>query len=70
MFVIDHDDVWVAEKLHKQISNSKLTFHSTPVSDEIADGYYVTNDGYVAENLTIIDKGILKTPQINGNFII
>jgi len=35
--------------------------HSHPESDEIADGYFVTSDGYVAENSTIIDKGVLKT---------
>jgi len=49
------------EKLNKQITHPKLTFHSKPVSDEIADGYFVTSDGYVAENSTIIDKGVLKT---------
>ena len=49
------------DKLEKQIANPKLTFHSHPVSDEIADGYFITSDGYVAENSTIIDKGVLKT---------
>ncbi len=49
------------EKLNEQITHPKLTFHSCPVSDEIDDGYFVTNDGYMAENSTIIDKGILKT---------
>ena len=48
-------------ELNKQIANSKLTFHSHPVSDEITDGYFVTSDGYVAENSTIVDKGVLKT---------
>jgi len=49
------------DKLNKQIAHPKLTFHSCPVSKEIADGYFVTSDGYAAENSTIIDKGILKT---------
>ena len=49
------------EKLNEQITHPKLTFHSRPVSDEIVDGYFVTSDGYVAENSTIVDKGILKT---------
>ena len=49
------------EKLHKSITHPKLTFHSCPVSKEIVDGYFITNDGYVAENSTIVDKGILKT---------
>jgi len=49
------------DMLNKQIAHPNLTFHSYPISDEIADGYFVTNDGYVAENSTIIDKGVLKT---------
>ena len=49
------------QKLNKKITNSKLTLHSHPVSDQIQDGYFLTSDGYVAENSTIIDKGVLKT---------
>ena len=49
------------EKLNEQITHPKLSFHSHPVSEEIDDGYFVTSDGYVAKNSTIIDKGILKT---------
>jgi len=49
------------DKLNKQIAHPKLTFHSCPVSDEIDDGYFVTSDGYTAENSTILDEGILKT---------
>ena len=48
-------------KLNKQIAHPKLSLHSFPVSDKIADGYFITSDGYVAENSTILDKGILKT---------
>ena len=50
-----------SEKLNEQITHPKLTFHSRPVSQEIADGYFITSDGYVAENSTIVDKGILRT---------
>ena len=49
------------DKLDEQIAHSNLTIHSRPVSDEIADGYFVTSDGYVAKNSTIVDKGVLKT---------
>ncbi len=49
------------EKLDEQITHPKLTLHSRPVSEEIADGYFITSDGYVAENSTIINKGTLKT---------
>ena len=49
------------DKLNQKIANSKLSFHSHPRSKEIADGYFITSDGYVAEDSTIIDKGVLKT---------
>ena len=49
------------DKLNQKIANAKLSFHSYPRSNEIADGYFITSDGYVAENSTIIDKGVLKT---------
>ncbi len=49
------------EKLNKQIADSRFTLHARPVSDEITDGYFITDDGYVAENNTIIDNGVLKT---------
>ena len=49
------------EKLNKQITDPRFTLHAQPVSDEITDGYFITDDGYVAENNTIIDNGVLKT---------
>jgi PmbA protein len=49
------------ERLHQQITDPRFTLHARPVSDEITDGYFITDDGYVAENNTIIDNGVLKT---------
>ena len=49
------------EKLNEQITHQKLTLHSQPISGKIVDGYFITSDGYLAKNSTIIDKGILKT---------
>jgi len=49
------------DKLNEKIASSKLSIHSQPLSDAIADGYFITSDGYVAENSIILDKGILKT---------
>ena len=48
-------------KLNEEVASPKFTLSSKPVSDEIADGYFITPDGYEAENLTIIDNGILKS---------
>ena len=38
-----------------------MTLHSKPLSGRIQDNYFITGDGYVAKNSTIIDKGVLKT---------
>ncbi|MAH97966.1 MAG: peptidase, partial [Euryarchaeota archaeon] len=48
-------------KLNEAIIDSKFTLHSNPISDEIDDGYFLTDDGYKALNSTIIKNGILKT---------
>jgi len=49
------------DKLEKSIANNKLTLHSHPLSDRLDANYFVTGDGYVCDNSTIIDKGVLKT---------
>ncbi len=49
------------DSLNKKITDSKLTLHSMPISEQIEDGYYITGDGYVAKNLTIINEGVLKS---------
>jgi len=49
------------DKLEQSIANNKLTLHSHPLSEKLDANYFVTADGYVCDNSTIIDKGILKT---------
>ncbi|NMB45079.1 MAG: TldD/PmbA family protein [Firmicutes bacterium] len=49
------------DKLNKQIASPILSIHSRPVSDEICNGYFVTPDGYAAQNSTIVQDGVLKT---------
>lgn len=49
------------DKIGQQIADPRLTVHSRPIADEIADGYFITGDGFLAQNSTIIDRGILKT---------
>ncbi|MCZ6871304.1 MAG: metallopeptidase TldD-related protein, partial [Gammaproteobacteria bacterium] len=43
------------------VAGEKLTLHSRPASDEIATGYFVTNDGFEAHDTTIIQNGVLRT---------
>ncbi len=47
------------DKLHQSIADEKFTLHSKPVSKEITDGYFFTDDGYEAQNSTIIAEGVL-----------
>lgn len=49
------------DALDQEVASAKLTLHSAPVSAEISDGYFVTPDGFAAENVTVIDKGVLKS---------
>ena len=49
------------DKLEHQITSNNFSLHSKPVSNQITDGYFLTGDGFLAEDLTIIDKGVLKS---------
>jgi len=49
------------DKLDENVASPKLTVHSKPVSDEICDGYFVTPDGFAAENVTLIEGGVLRS---------
>mgnify|MGYP001304565188 CR=1 FL=1 len=49
------------DKLEHQITSNNFSLHSKPVSNQITDGYFLTSDGFLAEDLTIIDKGVLKS---------
>jgi PmbA protein len=49
------------DKLNEKVASEWLSIYSKPVSEEISDGYHVTSDGFEAENIAIIEKGILKS---------
>jgi PmbA protein len=49
------------ELMNKQIVHESLSIHSKPLSDNLSGGYFITSDGYKAEDLTIIENGILQT---------
>ena len=48
------------DSLGELIADSRLTIHSRPVSPELAGGYFITADGFAAEDATILDHGKLK----------
>lgn len=49
------------DKIGQRVASPGFTLRSMPVSPDMAGGYFVTPDGYAAENLTLIEDGILKT---------
>ncbi len=49
------------DKLGKRIASDVFSLYSKPVPGEICDGYFITSDGYKAENLTIVENGILRS---------
>lgn len=49
------------DKLGEQVASPLLTIRSMPLSEDIASGYWVTGDGYRAEDLTVVDGGRLNS---------
>ncbi|HHY36023.1 MAG TPA: TldD/PmbA family protein [Firmicutes bacterium] len=49
------------DSLNQLIASPLLSLHARPVSGEICDGYFITSDGYSAQNSTIVDRGFLRT---------
>lgn len=48
------------DHLGEKIFDEKLTVHTRPLDPELSSASLVTPDGFLAENATIIDKGVLK----------
>ena len=44
--------------MNQKIIHDSLSIHSKPLSDNLSGGYFVTSDGYKAEDLTIIENGV------------
>jgi len=49
------------DKLDKKIASDLLTIHSQADDENLAAKFHITSDGYVAQNLTVIENGILKS---------
>ncbi len=49
------------DSLGEVIADKRLSVHSSPVSDELASGYFFTMDGFKSGNNTIIENGVLKS---------
>lgn len=49
------------DSIGKEIAAPIFTLHSNPRDKTLASGYAITEDGFVAEDLTIIEDGVLKS---------
>lgn len=49
------------DKMGQPVASPLLTLSSRPLSPEMAAGYFVTGDGFAAEDVTFIEKGVLKS---------
>lgn len=48
-------------KLGQKVASDKLTIRSTPLSDDFAYKSFFSGDGYLNENVNIIEKGVLNS---------
>ena len=62
--IIDGTSLWL-DKVGEKVANDKLTVSLKSSDERIAMGEKATQDGYRAEDVTIIDKGVLKTHMLN-----
>ncbi len=49
------------DKLGQKVAGEQLTLSCKPRSPQIADGYAITSDGFVAEDVTLIERGVLQS---------
>jgi len=49
------------DKIGEKIASPQFTWHSNPRSNDLPTGYTLTADGYVADDLTIVENGVLKS---------
>jgi PmbA protein len=49
------------DRLGERVADPALTIHSRPRSDEMAAPSFFTRDGFVCEDATVIDQGVLRT---------
>ncbi len=49
------------DKLGEAVASDKLTIESCPTASDVSGGYWVTGDGYKAEDMTLLENGVLKS---------
>ena len=61
--VIDGTSMWL-DKVGEQVASDKLTVALKPYDERIVMGERGTQDGFRAEDVTLIEKGVLKTHRL------
>ncbi len=59
------DTSLLKDKVDELVFSPKLTWHSSPRNPELSGGYAITSDGHVAEDITILENGVLKNLLIS-----
>ncbi len=62
--VIEGTSLWL-DKVGEQVASDKLTVALKPYDDRIVLGERATQDGFRTEEVTLIDKGVLKTHRLS-----
>ncbi|WP_026653455.1 TldD/PmbA family protein [Butyrivibrio proteoclasticus] len=62
--IIDGTSQWL-DKVGEQVASDKLTVSKKPFDDRIVCGERGTQDGYRAEDVTLIENGVLKTHSLS-----
>ena len=58
--VINGTSLWL-DKVGQQVADEKLTVSLKPYDDRIVMGERATGSGFKSEDVTLIDRGVLKT---------
>ena len=61
--IIDGTSLWL-DKVGEQVASDKLTVSKKPFDDRIVSGERGTQNGFRAEDVTLIEKGVLKTHSL------
>lgn len=58
--ILDDSSRWKG-KIGQKVASESLTWHSCPISSPVGGNYGITEDGYPAQDMTVIKNGVLNT---------
>ena len=62
--IMNGTSLWL-DKVGEQVADEKLTVSLKPFDERIVNGERGTGDGFLSEDVTLIEKGVLKTHWLN-----